>query len=67
LDPGLVKYQDHVSESLETTFWVKILKSFDADPGYGMEKIEFGSGIRDGKNWDPVSGINTRIRNTGYQ
>jgi hypothetical protein len=24
---------DHISESLETIFGVKILKSFDADPG----------------------------------
>jgi hypothetical protein len=24
---------DHISESLETIFWVKIFKSFDADPG----------------------------------
>jgi hypothetical protein len=23
---------DHISESVETTFWVKILKFFDADP-----------------------------------
>jgi hypothetical protein len=50
---------DHISESLETNFWVKILKLFDADPGSriwsGMEKIwirdpgwkTFGSGIRD--------------------
>jgi hypothetical protein len=29
---------------LRNLFWVKILKSFDADPGSGMEK--FGSGIR---------------------
>jgi hypothetical protein len=35
---------DHISESLETIFCVKILKFFDADPG---------SGIRDGKNSDP--------------
>jgi hypothetical protein len=44
---------DHISESLETIFWVKILNFFDADadpgifmtldPGSGMEK--FGSGI----------------------
>jgi hypothetical protein len=47
---------DHISEGLETIFWVKILKFFDADPG---------SVIRDGKNtdpgWknsDPGSGIN---------
>jgi hypothetical protein len=24
---------NHISESLETIFWVKIFKSFDADPG----------------------------------
>ncbi len=42
---------DHISESLETIFWVKILKFCDAeadpdpgifltsDPGSGMEKI----------------------------
>jgi hypothetical protein len=24
---------DHIAESLETIFWVKILKFFDADPG----------------------------------
>jgi hypothetical protein len=29
---------DHISESLETIFWVKILKFFDAVPGSGMEK-----------------------------
>ncbi len=38
---------DHISESLETIFWVKILKFFDADPGSAMEK-----------NSDPGSGIN---------
>ncbi len=52
---------DHISESLETIFWFKIIKFFDADPGSGMEK--FGSGmekirIRDGKNPGPGSGIN---------
>jgi hypothetical protein len=31
--------QNHISESLEKKFWVKILKFFDADPGSGMEKI----------------------------
>jgi hypothetical protein len=35
---------DHNSESLETIFWFKILKFFDADPGSGMEKNR----IRDG-------------------
>ncbi len=39
---------DHISESLETIFWVKILKFFDADPE---------SRIWDGKNLDPGSGI----------
>jgi hypothetical protein len=34
---------DHISESLETVFWVKILKFFNADLGTGMEK--FGSGM----------------------
>jgi hypothetical protein len=38
---------DHISESLETIFWVKVtvLKFFDTDPGSGMEK--FGIVIRD--------------------
>ena len=43
----------HISKSLETIFWVKILKFFDADSGSGMEK--FGTGNRDGKNSDPGS------------
>jgi hypothetical protein len=35
---------DHISERLETIFWVKIHKFFDADPGwkkfgYGIEKL----------------------------
>jgi hypothetical protein len=33
--------QDHMSESLESIFLVKILKFFDADPGWK----KFGSGI----------------------
>ncbi len=48
--------QDHISESLETIFWVKILKFFDSDPVYGMEKVRIRDGknrIRDGKNSDP--------------
>ncbi len=67
-DPGWVKKAgfgsgmnnpDHISEGLNTIFWVKILKFFDADtgwknpdPGYGMEKIR----IRE----------TSRIRNTGF-
>jgi hypothetical protein len=39
---------DHISESIETNFWVKILKFFDTDPG---------SGIWDGKHSDQGSGI----------
>jgi hypothetical protein len=35
---------DHISESLETIFWVKILKFFDADPG---------SGMKTNRTWDP--------------
>jgi hypothetical protein len=52
-DPGM-NIPDHISESLETIFWVKILEFFDADaardPGIfvirdpGWKK--FGSGIR---------------------
>jgi hypothetical protein len=30
---------DHISESVETIFWVEILYLFDADPGSGVEKI----------------------------
>jgi hypothetical protein len=45
---------DHISESLETIFWVKILNFFyaDADPGSG-NLFDPGSGIRDGKSSDP--------------
>jgi hypothetical protein len=58
-DPDLgsgsgVNNPDHISESLETIFGVKILKFFDADPGWKT----FGSGIRNGKISDPGSGIN---------
>ncbi len=43
-----MNHPDHISESLKTISWVKILKFFDADPGFGMVKIR----IRDGKNFD---------------
>jgi hypothetical protein len=43
---------DHISESLETIFWVRILKFFEEDPGWK----KFGSGDR--KNSDSGSGIN---------
>ncbi len=43
---------DNISESLETIFWVTILKFFHADPGSRMEK-----------NSDPGSGMEKiRIR-----
>jgi hypothetical protein len=50
---------DHISESLETIFWVKPRKFFDAeaDPGSGS-LFDPGFGVRDGKNSDPRSGIN---------
>jgi hypothetical protein len=53
---------DHISESLETIFWDKILKFFDADPGFGMRIRDSGcgSGIRDA---DP--GFGMRIRDSG--
>jgi hypothetical protein len=34
---------NHIAESLETIFWVKILEFFDADPGWK----KFESGTRD--------------------
>ncbi len=45
---------DHISESLETIVWVKLLKFFDADPGWekfgsGMEKS--GMFIPDPQHW----------------
>jgi hypothetical protein len=43
---------DHISDSLETIFWVKILKFFDAgsgiensDPGSGLEKVRIGDPV----------------------
>jgi hypothetical protein len=42
---------DHISESLETIFWVKILKFFDADAEAGSGNLFYlGSGK---KNSDP--------------
>jgi hypothetical protein len=60
---------DHISESLETIFWVKIVKFYDADPDPGtgifltlifftLDPESFWLWIRDGKYSDPVSGIN---------
>jgi hypothetical protein len=48
--------RDHISECIETIFWVeKKPKFFDADPdsGYGMRNL-FDLGSRMGKfGWDP--------------
>ncbi len=45
---------DHIFWSVETIFWVKVLKFFDADPGSRMETVR----IRD-PGWKKVgSGIN---------
>jgi hypothetical protein len=51
----VINISDHISESLESIFWVKILKFFDADgdPDPGSEILltldpgwkKFGSGI----------------------
>ncbi len=43
---------DHISESLKTIFWVKILKIFDVDPGW--KKVGSGSGINipDPQHWN---------------
>ncbi len=59
-----INNQDHISESLEKTVWVKILKLFDAvpDPGYGIFLTldprwkKFGSGM-----WDELPGFTTLI------
>ncbi len=45
---------DHISESLETILWVKILKFFDADADPGI----FWTLDPGGKNSDPGSAIN---------
>jgi hypothetical protein len=44
---------DHISESLETIFWVKILQFFDADadPGAGNFFFTLDPGWKN-SNWD---------------
>jgi hypothetical protein len=42
-----MNHPHHISERIETIFWIKILKFFDVDSGSGM-----------GKNSDPGSAIN---------
>ncbi len=41
-----MKNPDHISESLETIFWVKILEFIDTESGSGLEKIRI---------WDELS------------
>jgi hypothetical protein len=43
---------DHISESLEKFFWVKILKFLEKDPGW--EKFESGISILDPQHWKKV-------------
>jgi hypothetical protein len=54
-DPGSgsgLSIPDHISESLETIFWVKIPKFFDSDPDPGSGNLfDPGSGMK--KNSDP--------------
>jgi hypothetical protein len=42
---------DHISESLKTIFWIKILKFFGADPGSGMEKFQIRDKHPDPQHW----------------
>jgi hypothetical protein len=48
---------DHVSESLETMFWVKMLKFFDADPEW--KNLNLGSGMEKFQIWDKHPGSAT--------
>jgi hypothetical protein len=57
---------DHICESLETIFWVKVLKFIDADADLDLGSgnlFDSESGIRDGKNSDPQ----VTVRNTGFE
>jgi hypothetical protein len=52
-DPGSISgsgmnHPDHISESVKTIFWVKIIKFFEADP----EWKKFGSGMEKFRIWD---------------
>jgi hypothetical protein len=60
--------QDHICKSLETIFWGKILKFFDADPESGIldgKNSLPGSGMENSQIRGPGSGKTSRIRNTG--
>ncbi len=61
---------DHISESLETFFGLKVLKFFYADPDLGpriQNLLDPEPGIRDGKNSDPVSGGDGGGREGAYR
>jgi hypothetical protein len=50
---------DHISESLVTIFWFKILKFFDADPGW--KKFGFGIKIPDTQHCKQVCTTDDRL------
>ncbi len=52
---------DHISEILETVFWVKNLKFFDADPGSGLAKFGAGSGMGNIRIWNKHPGSATLL------
>jgi hypothetical protein len=61
---------DHISESLETICWVKMLKFFDADMGWkklgsGMEKIQIRNpGLNNSDpEWEKFGSAMEKIRN----
>jgi hypothetical protein len=65
--------QDHISETLETIFWLKkfklkILEFFDADPGSGagMEKVRIRDlGWKKMRIWDKHPGSATLVTTVG--
>jgi hypothetical protein len=55
-----INNRDHISESLETIFGVKIIKFFDLDPGSGIFlTIDPGSGVEKNRIWDKHPGSAT--------
>jgi hypothetical protein len=42
---------DHISDSLETIIWFKILKFFNADPGWKNSEPGSGINILDPQHW----------------
>ncbi len=58
---------DHISEGLETIFWVKILQFFYADMGSRREKFgsgmeKFGSGMKKFESGSGMEKLRIRIR-----